>query len=150
MDYLESRPEIDTSTLGLTGCSGGGTMSSWLWAMEPRFTMAAPNCFVTTYLHNLENECASTLAFSPSVRLLCRSDARTRLRPCGRNGQDCEQCPPGVLGEGLENADLLLATNAGKPLLLTGERHDYFDREHCPEATDWTAPSCHATTCLDL
>ena len=58
--------------------------------------------------------------------------------------------PPGVLGEGLENADLLLATNAGKPLLLTGERHDYFDREHCPEATDWRAPSCHATTCPDL
>ena len=101
VDYLETRPEIDTSTLGLTGCSGGGTMSSWLWAMEPRFTMAAPNCFVTTYLHNLENE----------------------------NGQDNEQCPPGVLGQGLENADLLLATNAGKPLLLTGERHDYFDRE---------------------
>ena len=25
-----------------------------------------------------------------------------------------------MLGEGLENADLLLATNAGKPLLLTG------------------------------
>ena len=55
-----------------------------------------------------------------------------------------------MLGEGLENADLLLATNAGKPLLLTGERHDYFDREHCPEATDWRAPSCHATTCPDL
>ena len=55
-----------------------------------------------------------------------------------------------MLGEGLENADLLLATNAGKPLLLTGERHDYFDREHCPGATDWRAPSCHATTCPDL
>ena len=75
-------------------------MSSWLWAMDPRFTMAAPNCFVTTFLANLENE----------------------------NGQDCEQCPPGILGHGLETADLLLATNAGKPLLLTGERHDYFDR----------------------
>ena len=62
VDYLETcRPEIDTSTLGLTGCSGGGTMSSWLWAMEPRFTMAAPNCFVTTYLHNLENESAPTI-----------------------------------------------------------------------------------------
>lgn len=44
--------------------------------MEPRFTMAAPNCFVTTFLLNLENE----------------------------NGQDCEQCPPGILGHGLENA----------------------------------------------
>ena len=106
VDFLESRAEICTSILGLTGCSGGGTMSSWLWAMEPRFTMAAPNCFVTTYLHNLENE----------------------------NGQDNEQCPPGVLGHGLENADMLLATNAGKPLLLTGERYDYFDRRGLSEA----------------
>jgi hypothetical protein len=45
------------------------------------------------------------------------------------------QCPPGILGSGLENADLLLATNAGKPILLTGERYDYFDRRGAKNAT---------------
>jgi hypothetical protein len=46
------------------------------------------------------------------------------------------QCPPGILGSGLENADLLLATNAGKPILLTGERYDYFDRRGLMAAHD--------------
>jgi hypothetical protein len=107
VDYLETRPEVDTSVaLGLSGCSGGGTNSAWLWSLDPRFTMAAPNCFVTTWLHNLENELPA----------------------------DCEQQPPGVVGAGLEIADLLAATNLGRPLLLTGEQYDYFDRRGLAEA----------------
>mgnify|MGYP004359039729 CR=1 FL=1 len=38
------------------GNSGGGTMTSWIWAVDPRFTMAAPSCFITTFEKNLENE----------------------------------------------------------------------------------------------
>jgi dienelactone hydrolase len=105
LDYLLSRPEVDPSRVGLTGNSGGGTMTTWLWAIEDRFTMAAPSCFVTTFLHNLENELPA----------------------------DAEQCPPGILGDGLEMADLLIAA-APKPVLLLGQNYDYFDRRGLREA----------------
>jgi pimeloyl-ACP methyl ester carboxylesterase len=60
--------------------------------------MAAPSCFITTFLCNLENELPA----------------------------DVEQYPPGVLGAGLEMADILYAA-APKPILLLGQLHDYFD-----------------------
>jgi cephalosporin-C deacetylase-like acetyl esterase len=99
LDYLLSRPEVDPKRVGVTGNSGGGTMTSWLWAAESRFTMAAPSCFITTFLCNLENELPA----------------------------DVEQYPPGVLGAGLEMVDLLIAA-APKPILLLGQKYDYFDR----------------------
>ena len=105
LDYLLSRPEVDPTRVGVTGNSGGGTMTTWLWAIEERLTMAAPSCFVTTFLHNLENELPG----------------------------DAEQCPPGVLGDGLEMADFILAA-APKPVLLMGQRFDYFDRRGLREA----------------
>jgi dienelactone hydrolase len=105
LDYLLERPEVDAARVGLTGNSGGGTMTTWLWAMEDRFTMAAPSCFVTTFLHNLENELPA----------------------------DAEQCPPGVLGGGLEMADFLIAA-APKPVLLLGQTYDFFDRRGLREA----------------
>lgn len=105
LDYLLSRPDADPRVVGLTGNSGGGTMSEWLWAVDGRFTMAAPSCFVTTFLHNLENELPA----------------------------DCEQYPPGVIGAGLEMADLM-APRAPKPLLLMGQRYDFFDRRGLQEA----------------
>ena len=105
LDYLLSRPEVDPARVGLTGNSGGGTMATWLWAIEDRFTMAAPSCFVTTFLHNLENELPG----------------------------DAEQCPPGVLGDGLEMADFLIAA-APKPVILMGQNYDYFDRRGLREA----------------
>jgi dienelactone hydrolase len=105
LDYLLSRPEVDPSRVGVTGNSGGGTMTTWLWAIEERFTMAAPSCFVTTFLHNLENELPA----------------------------DAEQCPLGVLGNGLEMADLIIAA-APKPVLLLGQQFDFFDRRGLREA----------------
>ena len=74
LDYLQTRPEVDPAHIGLTGNSGGGTMTSWIWPVEERFTMAAPSCFVTTFAANLENELPA----------------------------DSEQYPPGVIGEGLD------------------------------------------------
>jgi cephalosporin-C deacetylase-like acetyl esterase len=105
LDYLLSRPEADPTRVGLTGNSGGGTMTTWLWAAEERFTMAAPSCFVTTFLANLENELPA----------------------------DSEQYPYGVIGAGLEMADLLIA-RAPKPIILLGQHYDYFDRRGHQEA----------------
>jgi dienelactone hydrolase/pimeloyl-ACP methyl ester carboxylesterase len=107
LDYLLSRPEVDRTRVGLTGNSGGGTMTTWLWALEPRFTMAAPSCFVTSFLSNLENEIPA----------------------------DCEQYPPGVLGAGLEMADFIIA-GGPKPVMLLGQKYCFFDRRGLQEAYD--------------
>jgi len=105
LDYLLSRPEVDARHVGMTGCSGGGTMTTWLWGLEPRLTMAAPSCFVTSFLRNLENEIPA----------------------------DAEQYPVGALAAGLEEADWLIA-RAPQPLLLLGQRYCFFDRRGLQEA----------------
>jgi len=48
IDYLTGRPEIDPKRLGLTGNSGGGTMTAYLMALDDRIAAAAPSCYVTT------------------------------------------------------------------------------------------------------
>ncbi|MCM8761904.1 MAG: prolyl oligopeptidase family serine peptidase, partial [Candidatus Omnitrophica bacterium] len=98
LDYLLSRDEVDKENTGITGNSGGGTLTTWLWAIDDRLRMAAPSCFITTFLANLENELPS----------------------------DNEQCPPGVIAAGLEQADFFIA-KAPKPVLLLGQRYDFFD-----------------------
>ncbi len=40
LDYLLSRPEIDSARVGCTGHSGGGTMTMYLCALEPRIGVA--------------------------------------------------------------------------------------------------------------
>jgi len=105
LDYLLTRPEVDPSHIGVTGNSGGGTMSNWLWGVDKRITMAAPGCFVTTFLHNLENELP----------------------------QDNEQYPPGLMGAGFDMIDFMMA-RAPSPILLLGQKYDYFDRRGLKEA----------------
>src|SRR5262249_14625383 len=46
LDYLASRTDIDAKRLGVTGCSGGGTLSSYLMALDDRVACAAPSCHV--------------------------------------------------------------------------------------------------------
>jgi cephalosporin-C deacetylase-like acetyl esterase len=41
LDYLVSRPEVDASRFGCVGQSGGGTMTMYLAALEPRLRAAA-------------------------------------------------------------------------------------------------------------
>jgi cephalosporin-C deacetylase-like acetyl esterase len=40
LDYLLTRPEVDPTRIGLTGHSGGGTMTMYLCALEPRIHVA--------------------------------------------------------------------------------------------------------------
>ena len=98
LDYLLARPETDTSRVGVTGCSGGGTQTTQVTALDPRITMAAPDCYITSWLCNLENELPA----------------------------DAEQNPPRALEFGLDEADLLLAY-APRPTMILAEENCYFD-----------------------
>ena len=98
LDYLLSRPEIDPARIGVHGSSGGGTLTSWASAVDDRFFAAAPSCFVTTWVCDIENELPS----------------------------DIEQCPPDAAKYGLEIVDFLIAS-APRPYLLLGQANDFFD-----------------------
>jgi len=105
LDYLLSRPEVDPQRVGVTGNSGGGTMTTWLAGVDSRWAMAAPSCFVTTFLHNAENELPA----------------------------DTEQCPPKVLALGLDHSDFLAAM-APKPVIVLAKERDYFDARGSEES----------------
>lgn len=47
LDYLESRPEVDRSRLGITGRSGGGSYSWTTAAVDERIRVAAPVAGIT-------------------------------------------------------------------------------------------------------
>jgi dienelactone hydrolase len=49
LDYLASRPDVDSTRLGCTGNSGGGTLTSYLMALDERVAVAAPACYPTTF-----------------------------------------------------------------------------------------------------
>ena len=52
LDYLASREEVDASRIGVTGNSGGGTMSTWLcMAGDARVKAAVPCTYVTSREH---------------------------------------------------------------------------------------------------
>jgi dienelactone hydrolase len=105
VDYLLTRKEVDPRRIGVTGNSGGGTMTTWLCGVEPRWSMGAPSCFVTTFRRNMENELP----------------------------QDSEQCPPRCLSLGLDHDDFLAAM-APKPVIILPKEKDYFDVRGSQEA----------------
>lgn len=98
LNYLASRPEIDPKRLGCTGCSGGGTMTSYLMALDDRIVAAAPSCYITS----LERLFAT-------------------IGP-----QDAEQNIPGQVAFGMEHADYLFL-RAPKPTLICAATQDFFD-----------------------
>lgn len=105
VDYLVSRPEVDADRIGATGTSGGGTMSTYLFATDDRVKMAAPGSYITSWKRNIENELLA----------------------------DTEQCIPSLLGQGLEIVDLLIA-RAPQPVRILAQRFDFFDVRGTREA----------------
>ncbi|QDS90123.1 Alpha/beta hydrolase family protein [Rosistilla ulvae] len=97
-DYLLTRPEVDPAQIGVTGNSGGGTMTTLLAGVDQRWAMAAPSCYVTSFVRNLENELPT----------------------------DTEQCPPNALALGLDHEDFLAAL-APKPVIILAKEQDFFD-----------------------
>lgn len=53
IDYLETRPEVDKSRIGITGRSGGAAMSWFPTAVDPRIKAAVPVMGISTYAANV-------------------------------------------------------------------------------------------------
>ncbi len=115
VDFLETRPEVDPSRIGITGRSGGGTQSSQIAAMDDRILAAAPECYITSYHRLLES-----------------------IGP-----QDAEQNLYHGIAEGADHLDLLLA-RAPKPTLMITTTGDFFSIQGARETfarakKAWTA-----------
>ena len=96
-DYLASRPDVDAERLGVTGMSGGGTLSSYLNALDGRFRAAAPAGFLSTVRDVFDN--------------------------CGP--QDAEQVLFGQLKFGFNHLGIV-AARAPSPLMLVTTHADFF------------------------
>ena len=105
IDYLCSRPEIDTTRIGITGRSGGGTQTTYIAAFDSRIKAAAPECYVTSY-----------------EKLLM-----------SRGPQDAEQNFAGGIAAGLDISDLLISF-APKPMLLVTTTRDIFSIQGARDA----------------
>ena len=81
MDVLLAQDGVDAGRVGVTGNSGGGNMTIYAVANDPRITMSASSCWVSSWHHNGVNE-----------------------EPI-----DAEQCALNALGLGMEQCDLLLS-----------------------------------------
>ena len=107
IDYLETRPEVDATRIGLTGNSGGGTQSCLLMMSEPRFAASVPCTFMMT----LESYMKTGQA------------------------QDSEQIVPGCFANGPDHDDYITAM-APKPVLVGAAAYDYFPIEGAIEAVE--------------
>lgn len=97
IDYLFTRKEVDTTRLGVTGLSGGGTQSAYLAAFDERIYAAAPSNYITSY--------------------------RRLLQSIGP--QDAEQNLFHQIARGLDHADFL-EVRAPKPTLMITTTRDFF------------------------
>jgi dienelactone hydrolase len=98
IDYLADRGDIDMTKIGVTGCSGGGTLTSYLMALDDRVACAAPSCYLTSFRRLIDT-----------------------IGP-----QDAEQNIHGQLAFGMDHADYLML-RAPKPTLILASTEDFFD-----------------------
>jgi len=57
LDYLQTRPEVDSHRLGVTGRSGGGAYSWWIAALDDRIQCAVPVAGITSLRDHVVNGC---------------------------------------------------------------------------------------------
>ncbi len=95
IDYLQSRKDIIGDKIGCTGNSGGGTLTSYLMALDDRIVAAAPGGFLMTYRRLLDT----------------------------KGAQDAEQCIHAQIAFGMDEADYVIM-RAPKATLICASTHD--------------------------
>lgn len=97
VDYLSERQDVDAKHIGAFGCSGGGTITAYLAALDPRISVAATACFITSL---------------------------KELFPT-QGPQDAEQTLPRFAAEGLDFADWVELA-APRPYAIVSTMQDMF------------------------
>ncbi len=107
VDYLLTRKDIDPARIGIAGCSGGGTQTALIAAMDERIYAAIPQCYITSFLRLFQS-----------------------IGP-----QDGEQNIFNGILKGIDHSDLL-AVRAPKPALVMSTTEDMFSIQGAHETVN--------------
>lgn len=100
LDYLTGLPEVDATRLGVTGNSGGGTLTTYISMLDPRVKVASIVTFITSIPKKIE------------ARSL---DAEA----------DPEQDIPGLLASGIDHTEFV-GMIAPRPVQIGAATRDFF------------------------
>ncbi len=109
IDYLTSLTEVDAARIGCVGNSGGGTLTAYIGALDPRVAVSAICCYITTLRRRMGNR----IQKDPSA--------------------DPEQDIFGFVSEQIDHAGLL-ALRVPRPTLIGAARLDFFPIEGTRES----------------
>lgn len=107
IDYLQSRPDVDKTHIGVAGNSGGGTQSADIATMDPRITAAVISCYLSSWKAMWD----------------------------GPGPQDSEQILTDFLADHLDYGDYLIEI-APRPVLMETATHDFFPIEGAHQTYD--------------
>jgi hypothetical protein len=111
IDLLTSLPEVNAKRIGCVGNSGGGTLTAYIGALDPRVHTAVPGCYITTLPRRMGN--------------------RIEKDP----DSDPEQDIFNFVGAGIDHAGLL-ALRVPRPTMLGTAVRDFFPIEGARESFD--------------
>lgn len=98
IDYLVSRKDVNAARIGALGCSGGGTSTAYLAALDERVKVAGVACYITSF---------------------------KELLPSATGVQEAEQSIPSFIEQGLDFADYV-ELFAPKPYAIISTTEDMF------------------------
>ncbi len=101
IDYLISRKDVNADRIGALGCSGGGTSTAYLAALDDRVKVAGVACYITSF---------------------------KELLPSATGVQEAEQSIPHFIEEGLDFGDYV-ELFAPKPYAIISTTADMFPFE---------------------
>jgi cephalosporin-C deacetylase-like acetyl esterase len=101
IDYLASRKDVDANRIGAFGCSGGGTSTAYLAALDDRLKAVGVACYITSF---------------------------QELLPSATGAQEAEQSIPHFIEQGLDFGDWIEAF-APKPYAIISTTNDMFPFE---------------------
>lgn len=111
IDYLISRRDVNAQAIGALGCSGGGTSTAYLAALDDRVKVAGVACYITSF---------------------------KELLPSATGVQEAEQSIPHFIEEGLDFADYV-ELFAPKPYAIISTTNDMFPFEGAKQTHDEAA-----------
>ena len=101
IDYLISRKDVNADRIGAFGCSGGGTATAYLAALDDRIKVAGVACYITSF---------------------------KELLPSATGVQEAEQSLPHFIEQGLDFGDWV-ELFAPKPYAIVSTTNDMFPFE---------------------
>jgi cephalosporin-C deacetylase-like acetyl esterase len=101
IDYLTARPDVDAKRIGALGCSGGGTSTAYLAALDTRLSAVGVACYITSFKELLPSETGT---------------------------QEAEQSIPHFIEQGLDFGDWV-ESFAPKPYAIISTTNDMFPFE---------------------